>query len=292
MTCRVTIWGARGSVPTPGPLTARYGGNTSCVTLQSGGSEGRRSLVILDAGTGIRPLGRALVAASTEPLVADLLLSHTHWDHIQGLPFFAPFYDERSHIRIWGGRQGTVPLEQILREQMNPVVFPVPLHQLDANLTVTHVEPGAFTVGEFSVRAMRLRHPGNTLAYRLSPSAGGPSVVFIPDNELGPGGTYETPAGWREELVAFTADADLLIHDAMFTAQEMPNFLGWGHSSHVEAVDLAVEAGVRRLVLFHHRPERTDDELDDLFTDARRLAAERADHLEVVAAFEGLELTL
>jgi phosphoribosyl 1,2-cyclic phosphodiesterase len=291
MTCRVTIWGARGSIPTPGPLTARYGGNTSCVTLQSTAAD-VRSLVILDAGTGIRPLGRALVEASADPLVADLLLSHTHWDHIQGLPFFAPFYDERSHIRIWGARQGTVGLEQILRDQMNPVVFPVPLHQLDANLTVTHVEPGAFEVGQFAVRAMRLRHPGTTLAFRLAPRAGGPSVVFIPDNELGPGGKYEVPPGWRDELVRFAAGADLLIHDAMFTAQEMPSFLGWGHSSHAEAVALAVDAGVRRLVLFHHRPERTDDALDDLFTDARRLAAERAGHLEVVAAFEGLEITL
>ena len=291
MTCRVTIWGARGSIPTPGPLTARYGGNTSCVTLQSTAAD-VRSLVILDAGTGIRPLGRALVEASAEPLVADLLLSHTHWDHIQGLPFFAPFYDERSHIRIWGAQQGTVGLEQILREQMNPVVFPVPLHQLDANLTVTHVGPGVFEVGQFVVRAMRLRHPGTTLAYRLAPRTGGPSVVFIPDNELGPGGSYDVPAGWYDELVRFTAGADLLIHDAMFTAQEMPQYLGWGHSSHAEAVALAADAGVRRLVLFHHRPERTDDGLDDLFTDARRLAAERARHLEVVAAFEGLEITL
>jgi len=249
-------------------------------------------LVILDAGTGVRPLGRALVEASGEPIVADLLLSHTHWDHIQGLPFFAPFYDERSHIRIWGARQGRVPLEQVLRDQMNPVVFPVPLHQLDANLTVTHVEPGTFAVGEFAVRAMRLRHPGATLAYRLSPRAGGPSVVFIPDNELGPGGNYDVPKGWRDELVEFTAGADLLIHDAMFTAREMPSFGGWGHSSHAEAVDLAADAGVRRVVLFHHRPERTDDGMDDLFTEARRLAAERAGDLEVVAAFEGLELTL
>jgi phosphoribosyl 1,2-cyclic phosphodiesterase len=291
MTCRVTIWGARGSIPTPGPLTARYGGNTPCVTLHQDGPEGG-SLVILDAGTGIRALGRSLVEASAEPLVADLLLSHTHWDHIQGLPFFAPFYDERSHIRIWGGAQGEVPLERILQEQMNPVVFPVPLHQLDANLTVTHVGPGGFEVSDFAVRAMRLRHPGNTLAYRLSPRSGGPSVVYIPDNELGPGGNYDVEPGWRDELVAFTAEADLLIHDAMFTAQEMPSFLGWGHSSHEEAVALAADANVRRLLLYHHRPERTDDGLDDLFADARRLAAARRPDLEVVAAFEGLELIL
>jgi ribonuclease BN (tRNA processing enzyme) len=248
--------------------------------------------VILDAGTGIRPLGRTLIEGSGEPLVADLLLSHTHWDHIQGLPFFGPFYDERSHIRIWGPPQGKVGLERILRDQMNPVVFPVPLHQLDATLTVTHVEPGPVEVGGFAVRAMRLRHPGNTLAYRLTPKAGGPAVVYITDNELGPGGNYEVGPHWREELVAFTAGADLLIHDAMFLTDEMPTFLGWGHSSHEEAVRLAAEAKVGTLVLFHHRPERSDDGLDDLVTDAKALAARLADRLEVVAAFEGMEITL
>jgi len=224
--------------------------------------------------------------------VADLLLSHTHWDHIQGLPFFAPFYDERSHIRIWGARQGKVALERILREQMNPVVFPVPLHQLDATLSVTQVDPGRFTVGTFTVDAMRLRHPGTTLAFRLAPSAGGPSVVYVTDNELGPGGSYDVGAGWREELAAFAKGAELLIHDAMFTRDEVVTYAGWGHSSHLEAVDLAVDAAVQRLLLFHHRPERTDDELDDLFTEARDRATARRPALEVVAAFEGLEITL
>jgi len=291
MTCRVKIWGARGSIPAPGPLTARYGGNTPCVTLQSE-DPARRSLVILDAGTGIRPLGRALVEASSEPLTADLVISHTHWDHIQGLPFFGPFYDERSHIRIWGAHQGKVPLERILREQMSPVVFPVPLDQLDATLSVTPVEPGWFTVGGFVVDAMRLRHPGNTLGFRLAPRTGGPSVVYITDNELGPGGNYDVGAGWRDELVSFVAGTDLLIHDAMFTSEEVVTYAGWGHSSYLEAVDLAAEAGVGRLVLFHHRPERNDDEMDDLFAEARRRAESRRPTLEVVAAFEGLEITL
>jgi phosphoribosyl 1,2-cyclic phosphodiesterase len=291
MNCRLTLWGARGSIPTPGPMTARYGGNTSCVTLHAEGPTGR-SLVILDAGTGIRPLGRALVEASREPLVADLLISHTHWDHIQGLPFFAPFYDERSQIRIRGPKQGKVPLERILRDQMNPVVFPVPLHQLDASLSVTHVEPGAFEVGAFEVRTLRMRHPGNTLAYRLTPRVGGPSVVFAPDNELGPGGKYDVGPKWRDELVAFMADADLVVHDAMFTADEMDQFAGWGHSSHAEAVAVAAEAGVRRLVLFHHRPERTDDALDELFADARQRATRGNGNLEVIAGFEGLEISL
>jgi len=288
MTCRVTIWGARGSIPTPGPLTARYGGNTPCVTLLSEGPAGR-SLVILDAGTGIRPLGRALVEASKEPLVADLLISHTHWDHIQGLPFFAPFYDERSHIRIWGAQQGEVPLEQILREQMNPVVFPVPLHQLDATLSVTQVEPGRFPVGEFVVDAMRLRHPGNTLAFRLVPRSGGPSVVYVTDNELGPGGTYEVGAGWRDELVGFAAGADLLIHDTQYTPEEYRTRIGFGHSNMVQAFEFAALADVKHLVPFHHDPAHSDNQLDQMITEATQAVAPGFD---VTPGLEGAILNL
>jgi phosphoribosyl 1,2-cyclic phosphodiesterase len=291
VSCRITFWGARGSIPTPGPQTARYGGNTSCVTVETDGTGGPH-LMVLDAGTGIRAAGRALVEARQGPLVVDLLVSHTHWDHIQGLPFFAPLFDERSEVRIWGPKQGAVDLEQILREQMNPVVFPVPLEQLDAKLTVTHVQPGAFDVGGFAVRTMPLRHPGTTFAYRLVPRAGGPHVVYIPDNELGSGGSYDEGPRWRRDLVSFVDGADLLIHDAMFTTRELDGHRGWGHSSYAEAVTLAVDGAVRKLVLFHHRPERDDAGMDALVKDAKALAARAAPALEVVAAVEGVQLTL
>jgi phosphoribosyl 1,2-cyclic phosphodiesterase len=287
---RVTFWGARGSIPTPGPQTARYGGNTPCLTVEADGAEPR--LVVLDAGTGIRPAGRALVEAGPGPRVVDLLVSHTHWDHIQGLPFFAPLFDERSEVRIWGPRQGNVDLERILREQMNPVVFPVPLEQLDAKLTVTHVEPGSFEVGGFVVRAMPLRHPGTTFAYHLSPRGGGPSLVYVTDNELGPGGSYHEGPRWRQDLIGFAGGADVLIHDAMFTADELERHRGWGHSSHAEAVRLAADAGVRKLILFHHKPERHDAGMDALVAEARALAAGSARGLAVEAAVEGAVLTL
>jgi ribonuclease BN (tRNA processing enzyme) len=221
----------------------------------------------------------------------DLLLSHTHWDHIQGLPFFAPLFERRNAVRIWGPRQGTVDLERILRDQMNPVVFPVPLDELDAALSVRHVEPGRLDVGGFHVDAMVLRHPGTTLAYRLAPAGGGASLVYVTDNELGPGGTYDVGPRWRDELVAFASGADVLIHDAMFTTEEIAQFSGWGHSTSVEAVQLAADAGVRRLVLFHHRPERDDAGMDALVGAAQRQArAHRG--LHVVAATEGLRLNL
>jgi phosphoribosyl 1,2-cyclic phosphodiesterase len=291
MTYHVTIWGARGSIPTPGPQTARYGGNTPCVAVETDGP-GERGFVVLDAGTGIRPLGRELVEAARGPLTVDLLLSHTHWDHIQGLPFFAPLYDRQNAVRIWGPRQGAVDLERILREQMNPVVFPVPLDELDASLSVKHVEPGSVDIGGFRARAMVLRHPGTTLAYRLVPRTGGPSLVYVTDNELGPGGTYDVGPRWRSELVEFVGGADLLLHDAMFTVEELGQFSGWGHSTGAEAVRLAADAAVRRLVLFHHRPERDDAGMDAFVAEAQKLAAREARGLEVVAATEGLRLNL
>jgi phosphoribosyl 1,2-cyclic phosphodiesterase len=288
---RITIWGARGSIPTPGPQTARYGGNTPCLTVETDGAGGPH-LVVLDAGTGIRPAGRALVEARQGPLVVDLLVSHTHWDHIQGLPFFAPLFDEHSEVRIWGPKQGSVDLERILRDQMNPVVFPVPLEQLDAKLTVTHVEPGGFEVEGFAVRAMTLRHPGTTFAYRLVPRGGGPSVVYVTDNELGSGGSYHEGPRWRRELIAFADGADVLIHDAMFTTEELDRHRGWGHSSPAEAVKLAAEAAVKKLVLFHHKPERHDAGMDALVAEARTLAAGMARDLAVEAAVEGVTLFL
>lgn len=292
MTYRVTVWGARGSIPTPGPFTARYGGNTSCVAVQTDGSNGDQ-LVILDAGTGIRPLGETLVANGNDALTVALLVTHTHWDHIQGLPFFAPFFRKANQARICGPRQGDVPLERILRDQMDPVVFPVPLDALAADLSVEHVEQGTFEVNGFEVQAMRLRHPGVTLGYRLTPLGGGASMAYVTDNELGPGGDYEVGRDeWRKQLVGFLSGVDVLIHDAMYTTDELDAHRGWGHSSHAEAVALAAETGVKKLMLFHHRPEHDDDTMDRLVEEASTEAQRLSGALEVVAAAEGMELTL
>jgi phosphoribosyl 1,2-cyclic phosphodiesterase len=249
-------------------------------------------LLILDAGTGIRALGLELVARHNGAVRAEILLSHAHWDHIQGLPHFKPFFAPGNAVRIWGARQGTTSLEAILRQQMDPTVFPVPLDALSASLTVQQVEPGEFTVGAFRVRAMRLRHPGTTLGYRLSPAAGGPSLAYVTDNELGPGGRYDVPPSWRAEFVAFLADVDLLIHDAMYTPDEAEAHRGWGHSTFAEAVALAREARAGRLVLFHHEPEHGDEAVDALLHAARREARAQGGPGDVLAAQEGTTLTL
>ncbi|UCG88828.1 MAG: MBL fold metallo-hydrolase [Gemmatimonadota bacterium] len=291
MAYRLTFWGTRGSIPTPGGSTARYGGNTPCVSLEYIDGDGSR-LLVLDAGTGIRLLGNQLIERGNGESDVDLLLSHTHWDHIQGLPFFGPLFDGGNAVRVWGPRQGEATVESILRRQMEPVVFPVPLDGLAAQLSVQHIDSGPLEVGDFAVSATRLRHPGSTLAYRLTPLAGGTSVVYATDNELGPGGEYEVGPRWREEFVRFLHGVDLLVHDAMYAGDELQQYRGWGHSSFEEAVAVAAEAGIRRLVLFHHRPERDDIAMDALVQAAQQMAR-AADHpLEVTAAMEGTELTL
>ena len=288
----VTFWGTRGSIPTPGAHTARYGGNTPCVAVEGADGAGGGQLVILDAGTGIRALGVHLVEKQNGAVKVEILLSHAHWDHIQGLPHFKPFFAPGNSVRIWGTRQGTASLEAILRQQMDPAVFPVPLDALSAELTVQQLEPAEFSVAGFRVRTIKLRHPGTTLGYRLTPAQGGPGMAYVTDNELGPGGHYDTPSTWRRDFVAFLQGVDLLIHDAMYTPAELETHRGWGHSTYEEAVTLAQEAGVKRLVLFHHEPEHGDDAMDGLVAAASRYAKSRGRPLEVTAAQEGMQLTL
>ncbi len=288
MTYTVTFWGTRGSIPTPGAHTARYGGNTPCVAVAGGPDQ----LVILDAGTGIRPLGNALARTHEGRMTADILLSHTHWDHIQGLPFFQPLYMANNVVRIYGAAQANAGLEAILDRQMDPVVFPVPLKALAAELTVTEITGSAFEVDGFRVEAFPLRHPGNTLGFKLVPLTGGPSMAYVTDNELGSGGSYGVPPDWRARLERFLRGVDTLVHDGMYSEELLPARAGWVHSSARQAVELAQAAAVRSLVLFHHEPEHGDDAIDDLVADAREYAQCREVSLEVDAAREGMTLTL
>jgi phosphoribosyl 1,2-cyclic phosphodiesterase len=288
VTYTVTFWGTRGSIPTPGPHTARYGGNTPCVGIT--GPD--RRLVILDGGSGLRPLGHEIMSRNGGHVGADLLLSHTHWDHIQGIPFFKPLSARGNTVCIYGAAQEGVPLADILRQQMDPMVFPIPLQALAASVTITEVGEEEFEIDGFTVRAHRLRHPGTTLGFRLVPQDGSREIAYITDNELGPGGVYDLPDDWRAHLVRFLEGTDTLIHDAMYADQIIGARAGWGHSTPSQAVDLAAEARCRRLILFHHEPEHNDDALDALLAATRDYACRTAPGLIVDAASEGMRFSL
>ncbi|HET8771441.1 MAG TPA: MBL fold metallo-hydrolase [Gemmatimonadaceae bacterium] len=293
MSLRVRFWGTRGSVPTPGPGTVRYGGNTPCVEVRT--DDGW--LIILDAGTGIRELGRALLERSNgAPIQGDIFLTHAHWDHIQGIPFFAPIFGRGNHFTIWGSQSLEKSVDQVVRDQMSPVVFPVTFEELDATIDFRELSEGTRSEGTgYDVTAFAVQHPGGALGYRFTESgARSGALVYVSDNELGTHPRYGSSQDWRERMVEFVRGARVLVHDTTYTVDEYDHHRGWGHSTFSDAVELALEAGVEKLVLFHHEPRRTDDQLDVCLAECRAMVKARGveHHLQVIAAAEGLSLTL
>jgi len=278
---QVRFWGVRGSIPTPGPETVRYGGNTTCVelVLESGAH------LILDAGTGIRRLGRSLVASGVRPIHAHLFLTHSHWDHTHGFPFFAPAFIQGTRLDVHGCQDGETALQDILSRQMTQQYFPVDFSELRAEITFNTCTSACARIDPAAVSRLRLNHPGTGCGYRFE--AEGKVVVFLTDNELVPGGPQANgPA------LEFARDADLLIHDAQYTPEDIDAHRGWGHSCYVDVVDLALLAGVRHLVLFHHDPERSDEQVDDIQAAARAQVDAIGGNLRCDAAAEGMVLEI
>jgi phosphoribosyl 1,2-cyclic phosphodiesterase len=268
---RIRFWGVRGSIASPGPETAEVGGNTSCVEVICG-----RTRIVLDAGTGLRELGNRLLK-DKEPLAMTMLLSHYHWDHIQGLPFFVPVYMKQTALEIVGAANGVMSVRDALERQMSAPVFPVRLDQVGARLTTREIEPGdVFQVGEAKVTVARGNHPGGVVAYRIEHE--GKSVVYATDTEHY---SCVDPA-----LRAVTEGADVLIYDSQYVPEEYPAKLGWGHSTYAHGVELARAAGVGTYVLYHHDPMRTDAQVASIESRAQALFAHS------MAAREGLELDL
>jgi len=288
MSLRLQFWGTRGSIPTPGRDTVRYGGNTPCVEVRT--SEGW--LIILDAGTGIRELGRSLISrANGAPIAGDIFLTHAHWDHIQGIPFFGPIFQRGNHFTIWGAKALQTDIGRVVRDQMSPVVFPVAFEELNATINFSEIADECRQGNGYEVRAYQVRHPGGALGYRFTEqNDSNRALVYISDNELGPGAKYDTRKAWRAGLIKFVRDARVLVHDTMYTSEEYDHFRGWGHSTYNEAVELALEAGVEQLVLYHHKPERSDDEVDRRVDECRAIVARRSGGLEILAAAEGMTL--
>jgi phosphoribosyl 1,2-cyclic phosphodiesterase len=284
---RVRFWGVRGSIPAPGPETLRYGGNTSCVTLEapSPAAGDPPLLFIFDAGSGIRVLGMSLLREKRVPLTAHLFLTHTHWDHIQGFPFFVPAFIPGNRIVVYGNAEGEGDALGALEGQMLHRYFPVSLGQLGASVEFRRLEHGAHEVAGQRVTVAPLHHSSVTVGYRVE--AAGATVVYLTDAEP----RRENDAYVMEPTVVDLArGADVLIHDAQYTDEEYPSKVGWGHSPTGYVVDFARAAGARRLVLFHHDPTSGDDKVDAMLERARARAA--GSDLVVDAAFEGMEITL
>ncbi|MEO5511457.1 MAG: MBL fold metallo-hydrolase, partial [Longimicrobiales bacterium] len=272
--------GTRGSLPSPGKHTFRYGGNTSCLEVRAD-----NRVLIFDAGSGIRHLGDVLVRNGE--VAAELFLSHFHWDHIQGLPFFRPLYTPETTMRVHGPRQGTSDVQSLIAGQMGPIYFPVPFEALSAKLDFSDLDATPVMVGNAQVTPHRVRHPMNTYGFRVR--NGDSAIAYIPDNEL-VGGHYDMPHGWYESLCSFLEGVDVLVHDAMFTNEEYQKFAGWGHSTFRDAVRLAEDAGVGRLLLFHHSPERTDAALDRIVEELRNDIERRNSGLQLAVASEGEDI--
>lgn len=272
------FWGTRGSIAVPGAQTLRFGGNTTCLELSGAGGE----LMVLDAGTGMRPLGAAM-AARGEARVINLLMTHIHWDHLMGFPFFGPLYNERARILVGGWPRGWEGVTHVFDSKLMDGYFPLKFSDIPARVERDRsLAPPRFRVGGVEITTTPLNHPQGSIGYCFREN--GHKLVFITDNELTPGGVELPP-----RLVEFCAGADLLVHDAQYQPDEMDARAGWGHSDWRACVELAKAARVERLVLTHHDPSRDDERVEDLAGRAQRHAG---GELLVEAAYEGMRLAV
>jgi phosphoribosyl 1,2-cyclic phosphodiesterase len=303
---KIRFWGVRGSYPVPGPDTNRYGGNTSCVAVRAG-DEG--PLIIIDAGTGIRKLGKELMQSDfgAGKGSAHLLVSHTHWDHIQGLPFFAPAYQKGNKLFVYARQRDDTHLRAVFASQTDSPYFPVPFENVQADVAFRELVEGArFEIGPVKVSCTRLNHPWIAIAYRLEFE--GRSVAYVtdtapfkdilieqeyirqppkPGEPLKPEDAAKLQA-MRDGVVRLCQGADLVIYDTQFTPEEYRARPHWGHSCPEDAIEIARSAGAKGVVLFHHDPSRTDDQIDALLHHHRKNTPD----LQLLAAAEGMELTL
>ena len=256
---KVTLWGTRGSLATPGTATARYGGNTSCASVH--GPDG--TILVLDAGTGIRPLGMTLPRSLRR---VDICLTHLHLDHIQGLGFFAPLYNPAVEVHIWGPASTTMSLQDRLMRYLSPPLFPVRLRELPCQLRLHETPCADFTIGEFHIASALICHPGPTVGYRITTADA--TLAYVTDHEPALGVPEFPMSGAWTSGYELAAEADLLIHDAQYSSEEYARYVGWGHSSMQHAIAFAALARVQHVVLFHHDPGHTDQDIDRLTSEA------------------------
>ena len=277
---QVKLWGPRGSIAAPGPETNRYGGNTSCVTVE--GADG--TLLVLDAGTGIRRLGAAMPQRKGR---IDILLTHLHLDHIQGLGFFGPLRQPDNEVHIWGPASTTLSLRERLSRYLSPPLFPVYMRDLTAAVQLHEVAGETFTIGEFTVTSALVVHMDPTVGFRVE--SGGKTVTYLPDHEPALGNQdFAVSKEWTSGY-ALAEESDLLIHDAQYTEAEYARSIGFGHSSMTHAFQFAALTRTRELVPFHHDPTHSDDELDRLFEE--QIRSMKPD-FKVTPAVEGMRFEI
>jgi phosphoribosyl 1,2-cyclic phosphodiesterase/ActR/RegA family two-component response regulator len=296
----VKFWGVRGSIAAPGPETVYYGGNTSCVEVRSGSD-----IIVLDAGTGIRKLGLSLVEEFKDrPIQLHVLLTHSHWDHIQGFPFFPPAYNLNNKVTICGYEGARQGLQSTLSTQMENPYFPISMQQMPGAITIRELKELNFKVGETPVKAHFLNHPGICAGYRLFTPGG--SISYLPDVELfqqlrtrakASGSAMdrqelETVPEEDRNVLEFVRGSDVLIIDSQYDSSEYAEHIGWGHSCFEDGVTLAMQGGVRRLFLFHHDPDHTDEQVSRMVARARETVQRHRSSLIVEAAREGCEVVL
>lgn len=279
---KLSFWGTRGSTPRPGKETLKYGGNTSCISVEMT----KDRMFVFDAGTGIIELGRRLAAANRRRKI-NMFITHPHWDHIQGLPYFQSLYQQGNEVVIHGTSQGKLTLREVIAGQMSHVYFPVAVKEFAAHVYYKELTEGAFEIEDLQVKTIGLHHPGTTLGYLLKGPAG-KTVAYLTDNEL----TLNGDAHGRKRLVEFAKGADVLIHDAQYLDSEYPQRVGWGHSCISEVLKLAAEAKVRRLYLYHHDPSHNDEIVAEKEAFGRKFFADRGLEIECMAAAEGQTVSL
>jgi phosphoribosyl 1,2-cyclic phosphodiesterase len=283
----VRFWGTRGSIATPGEDTVKYGGNTSCTEVRCGSQ-----LLILDAGTGIRALGASLCREFQDrPIRGHIFIGHTHWDHIQGFPFFAPAFNPNNEFSIYSLRGAEKPLQKVFRGQMDSDYFPVLLSDMKARLEFCELE-SEVDLGETRVSYVFLNHPGLAVGFRIS--FGGKSLVYLSDHEtygrLAEGGP--TPNPMDLDIARFTENADLLISEAQYTEEEYPQKKGWGHSTFLDALERAAQANVKRLAIFHHDPAHDDSFMDGIQEFCQETIKERGYNFSCFVAQERTAMEL
>ena len=282
----VSYWGVHGTLPVPGPANVRYGGNTSCVSVEVGGEP----LLIFDCGTGVKKLSDQVIATGEQRLSARIFISHTHWDHINTIPFFAPLYVRGNQIEVFGPYQGDLTIERAISAQMESVYFPVTIREFGARLVFRDLREETLEFGPVKIDTMLLRHPGYCLGYRIT--SRGRRICYITDNELYQTGDTRHDTRYVSQLADFVRGADVLITDTTYRDHEYPSKVDWGHSSVSQVADLAARAEVKRLHLFHHDPDQTDDDIDLKLVETRVQLAKLGSSVVCEAPAEGSKLVL